>query len=60
MAPPMTNMSDGSQLSKTFKKPMTLAGLVIPAITNPIPKMIPLDKGTKIFLIITAPPILEI
>ena len=57
IAPPITNISDGSQFPKTFKKPMTFAGFVIPAITSPIPKMIPLIKGIKIFFIITAPPI---
>ena len=57
IAPPITNISEGSQFQKTFKKPMTLAGFVIPAITSPMPNMMPLDKGTIIFFIITTPPI---
>ena len=57
IAPPITKISDGSQFPKTFKKPMIFAGFVIPAITSPMPKRMPLDKGTIIFFIIIAPPI---
>jgi hypothetical protein len=47
IAPPITNINEGSQFPKIFKKPITLAGLVIPANTRPMLKMMPQIKGIK-------------
>ncbi len=42
IAPIMTNISDGSHWPKKFKKPSTLAGLIIFDMANPTPNIIPL------------------
>ena len=39
--PPMTKINEASQLWAILRKPMTFSGLVIPEITNPIPKITP-------------------
>jgi hypothetical protein len=47
IAPPITNISEGSQLSVILKKPMTFSGLVIPDIIKPMPNIIPLNREKK-------------
>ena len=49
-APTITNASEGSHWSKRFKKPKTFAGLIISEITRPIPKTIPQNNDTILFI----------
>ena len=41
IAPPITKISEASQLWVILKKPITFSGFVIPEITRPMPKIIP-------------------
>ena len=42
--PIITNINDGSQSPKKFRKPKTFSGLTILEIVSPIPKTIPLNN----------------
>src|SRR5215212_5979045 len=47
-APPMTNIRVGSHSPATSRKPVILAGLVIPETASPTPKSAPTNKATII------------
>jgi hypothetical protein len=49
----ITNNNDGSQFSPKVKKPIIFEGLVIWAMINPIPKIIPTNK--EMITLIPAP-----
>src|SRR3712207_3783143 len=50
-APPMTNASVGSHPPATSRKPITLAGFVIPETASPRPKRAPENRATRIFML---------
>ncbi len=49
-APIITKASEGSHASKIFKKPKTFAGLIISETTRPMPKIIPQNNDTILFI----------
>ena len=48
IAPPITKARDGSHVPVMSRKPITFAGLVIPAKMSPMPKIKPTKKEDKV------------